>query len=403
MRRLDRYPDGGLQVGGDSLFAMAPPAFNPTMLRLARESQGFTQTELGKASGIGQGTISKYEKGVTRPSEEQIAAIGEALQFPPSFFADRDDRPASVLYRSRTMRSLKLEAHVRARLNLARVIARRLLADVEIDVTARFPEPDRSYTDAERAAIEIRRAWSVPPGPIQNVTELIELAGGIVVQVALPTDKVVAAYMHPLDDPVRWFFVNSEVEAGDRIRFSLAHELGHAVLHESELAPDSGLAEAESNAFAGAFLMPADDLRRDLPRARLELDHLLQLKERWGVSIQALLIRVRELGDVSSSDFARLYKELSYRGWRSVEPVHIDAEAPTVLASVMGVHQESHGLNDRELAADARVSQEVAHNLLPSLFSNPRPRGLSVVPSGTSPRGAGRGHLGVGSVALIEE
>jgi Zn-dependent peptidase ImmA (M78 family)/DNA-binding XRE family transcriptional regulator len=367
------------QPSGVSLQSVADLDFNPALLKLAREAQGLTQSELARRSDIGQGTISKYEKGLTRPSVEQVVAIAEALDFPPAFFADREARPATVLYRSRTLRSAKLEAHVRARLNLARLVSQKLLTDVAIDLVARFPEPDQTFPSPDAAAIELRRAWSIPDGPIENVTELLELAGGIVVRAELPTDQVVAAYMHPLDDPNRWFFVNASVHAGDRIRFSLAHELGHAVLHESALTPDTRLAETESNLFAGAFLLPAAEFRRALPRGRLQLEHLVELKRVWRVSIQTLLMRARQIEAITAADLTRLYKELSYRGWRASEPVHVEPEPPTVLPAVMRVHRDEHGLTDQDLTEWSCVSREVAHDLLPDLFEAPRGRGLRVV------------------------
>ena len=53
---------------------------------------------------------------------------------------------------------------------------------------------------------------------------------------------------------------------GDRQRFTLAHELGHLVLH-GRLASDVD-EEAAANRFAGAFLAPADEVRKELGEKR---------------------------------------------------------------------------------------------------------------------------------------
>jgi Zn-dependent peptidase ImmA (M78 family)/transcriptional regulator with XRE-family HTH domain len=354
--------------------------FNPALLRLAREARGFTQAELARRSGIGQGTISKYEKELVTPSEGQIQVLSEALDFPPRFFADPQTRPAAVLYRSRTLRSAKLEAHVRARLNLTRLVATSMLEDVEIDVVGRFPDPDSTFDDPETAAAELRRAWSVAPGPIDSITALIELAGGVVVHCDFGTDKAIAAYMHPLGDPIRWFFVNSQVGAGDRVRFSLAHELGHAVLHETALVPDTRIAESESNRFAGALLMPAQDLRADLPRGQLRLEDLIELKRRWGVSAQALAMRARQIEAISADQLTRIYREISYRGWRTHEPVHIDVERPTVLQAAVEIHRQEHDLDDKQIAYMLAVSVPRLQELMPAQFPTATTRTLRVVP-----------------------
>src|SRR4051812_10256655 len=95
-----------------------PAQISHTLLRVAREGTGLTQKDLARESGVAQGSISRYEKGLQTPTPSQLQALADALGFAPGFFLDRDARPAAVLYRSRSLRSAKLETHVRARLNL---------------------------------------------------------------------------------------------------------------------------------------------------------------------------------------------------------------------------------------------------------------------------------------------
>lgn len=354
-------------------------AMNHRLLRLAREARGWTQKRLAEESDIAQGSVSKYEKGLQTPSEGQLAALATALDYPASFFLQLEARPTTVLYRTRTLRSAKLEAHVRARLNLARLVAGALLEDVDIASVARFPEPDQSYDDPVQAAASLRTAWGIAPGPVDSVSELVEFAGGVVVRVDLGTDHAIAAYLHPLGDPIRWFFVNSRVTSGDRIRFSLAHELAHAVLHESALIPDSRDAERHANQFAGAFLLPATDLVAELPRRRIDLEDLLLLKQRFGVSMQAAAMTAHHAGAMSQDELTRLYRELSYRGWRTAEPGRVAVEQPTVLRDAIAIHRNEHGYTDAELAHVAHVSPAVLADLLPDYFRPPDGRHLRVV------------------------
>lgn len=366
-------------------------AVNHTLLKLVREARGMTQSVLAEESGLAQGSISKYEKGLVVPDEEQLGRIASATGYEPAFFRDEQARPASVLYRSRSLRSAKLEAKVRARLNLGRLVAQRLLDGVDIERVASFPAPDENLGNPEQAATVMRQAWWVPPGPVPNVCDLIENAGGIILRMDLGTENVVAAYMHPLGDSVRWFFVNTRVHAGDRVRFSLAHELGHAVLHESDLLSDSRQAERQSHWFAGAFLVPAAELRAELPRTRLQLSHLYDLKARWGVAMQMLAVRAAELGAIGKTELARLYRELNYRGWRTVEPGSTPLERPTVLAAALDVHRTDHGLNDRDLARFARVRESALHDLFPEHFAGPTVPRLRVVSRRGVPGSTGTG------------
>jgi Zn-dependent peptidase ImmA (M78 family) len=99
-----------------------------------------------------------------------------------------------------------------------------------------------------------------------------------------------------------------------RQRFTIAHELAHLLLHDGEevrvdtnfrinlRSPESSSAEdmeeIEANAFAAALLMPEVFLRGDLANFVLDVDdphQVQQLAQRYGVSAQAMTIRLTNL------------------------------------------------------------------------------------------------------------
>lgn len=101
----------------------------------------------------------------------------------------------------------------------------------------------------------------------------------------------------------------------DRRRLTLAHELGHLVLHNEYADPDM---ELQANQFAAEILMPEAAIKpflHDLTLARLEA-----MKLEWGVSMQALIQRAVSLNTMDRSRQAALYKQLSSRGQRVREP-----------------------------------------------------------------------------------
>ncbi len=118
----------------------------------------------------------------------------------------------------------------------------------------------------------MRKDWGVPSGPISSVVGLLESHGVVVIRMTLES---------------------ADVDKGDRARsrFDAAHELGHLVIHGAEFW---GLTEVEKQAhgFAAAFLMPRDQIYRELPQ-RVDWPSLFQLKRRWQVSLAALLMRAR--------------------------------------------------------------------------------------------------------------
>jgi Zn-dependent peptidase ImmA (M78 family) len=117
--------------------------------------------------------------------------------------------------------------------------------------------------------------------------------------------------------------------AGDRRRFSVAHELGHLVLHQvSEGSLHT--VEQQADAFAAAFLLPEAAMRKVLVPP-ITLTTLADLKARWGMSLQALIRRALVLECLTPSQYRSLYAQLGARGWRTHEPVAVPVERPRAL------------------------------------------------------------------------
>ncbi len=113
---------------------------------------------------------------------------------------------------------------------------------------------------------------------------------------------------------------------GDRQRFTVAHELGHLVLHAGSAQPstpaEASRMEREANRFAAAFLVPGDAALDDLQAngGRVTLSTLAKLKQKWGYSIKAFVVRFRELGVIDDAQARSLYKQISARKWNKEEP-----------------------------------------------------------------------------------
>ncbi len=112
----------------------------------------------------------------------------------------------------------------------------------------------------------------------------------------------------------------NSTHAADRVRFTLAHEIGHLVMHRF---PTDDM-ETEANAFASAFLMPAAEIKQSFRGRRITLELLASLKPEWKVAMQALLMRASGLGLVSPNQARYLWQQISARGWRTSEPAELD-------------------------------------------------------------------------------
>jgi Zn-dependent peptidase ImmA (M78 family) len=150
--------------------------------------------------------------------------------------------------------------------------------------------------------------------PIPNLSELLEERGIKILSIDLKdidglTAKVVRKYGDPL--PVIAIKKSSWAE---RKRFTLAHELGHMVM-DIRAGAD---AERAANRFAGAFLMPAEALWREIGKHRttISLGELLELKQLFGTSFQAIGYRCHDLGIIRDAGYRRLFRVFNQRGWR---------------------------------------------------------------------------------------
>jgi Zn-dependent peptidase ImmA (M78 family) len=206
------------------------------------------------------------------------------------------------------------------------------LPEIQIRPLADF-QPDTPLEDVEVIAARARSFWRIPSGPIANVTAMAESRGVVVVAVG-DFDPGIDAFT--LKDPERPVVVLcSDKGVATRRRFDLAHEIAHITLH-GERAEKPRWQETQAHRFASALLMPADEIRDYLPTRGDDLRALEQIAHDWGVSMQAAMVRARDLGRIDEAEFIRGMKRMSATGWRRREPVEVGPpETPTLLQTAV--------------------------------------------------------------------
>lgn len=355
---------------------------NFRMIRLARELRGMTQTAVAQKAGFPQARLSRIETGQAPAGDNDLLALSNALDLPLAFFREPGAPAAAPLFRKRAIRSAKTLGTIQARLNTAVLVAQRLLdAGVNVDRAHFFPEPGQfSPEDPTLAAEALRRDWRLPVGRVDNVTALIEAAAGMVLPVDFGTSDASAAFIGMQGDEAHlWFLINTRETAGDRVRLSLAHELGHAVLHRRLPSIEETETERQAFSFAAALLLPSSEFDRAVPFDALTLSNARRLKEAFGVSMQAIIRAAFERGRISQGRYTSLFKQLSARQWRTQEPDPVPVETPQVWPEILRVHRESHGFSDADIAEIARVDEATLGNLFPDDFRiRPRLRAVSI-------------------------
>jgi Zn-dependent peptidase ImmA (M78 family) len=171
----------------------------------------------------------------------------------------------------------------------------------------------------------------MPPGPAGHLIRLLESHGVLVV---FGPERAASVDAYSCDGwPRPVVVLNPVTRDYYRQRFDVAHELGHLVMHSGS-EPGGQVAEEQANLFAAELLMPASVIRPQLPDSMgpAAWHALAQLKEHWGVSIQALLYRARQLGRLPDVSYRNAMSTLTARGWRSREPGTVSVlEQPSML------------------------------------------------------------------------
>lgn len=326
--------------------------FNPEMLVLARESRGHTQSSLARLLSLNQATISKIESGVSLISEELFRTLAQRLGYPKNFFFQQDKIygfGSSIFYhRKRQGLPNKLLRQIHAQMNIRRNHIKRFLLSAEIETANSFRQMDVDEYGgkSENIAQLVRTAWRLPHGPIRNIMETIESSGGVVIRHDFGTRKIdaISEWIEP-HPPL--FFVNSNSEiTGDRLRLTLAHEIGHVILHRFP-CPDM---EKQANTFASEFLMPAREIKPYL--SRLNMPKLAALKREWKVSMGALIERAFQLGTITASQRRYLIINLrrSTHSYREPPDTDIPIERPRLLDELIDTHLKQLGYAVTEIS-----------------------------------------------------
>lgn len=327
--------------------------FRPARLTLARELRTLSKSELADLIEKTPSAVSQFESGKVRPDSTTVLRLAFALGVPVGFFAfeSRADFIAIEACHFRSLRS----ASQRARRKLLAVgthlsdLVGLLEQYVELpreNVPAADEHP-QAEEDVERCAMEVRRHWGLGLGPIPNVVRLLETRGVVVCPIEEGSKTVDAFSFWHVDRP--YVFLVMDKGSTSRTRFDACHELGHLVMH-ADVLPCDPTAERQANRFAAAFLLPAESFLRECP-ARLNWNHFYELKQRWRVSVAALIRRAADLGRISMATYRRAFIHLNRTGQRAAEQFEPTAETPELIAKAAEIATRQIPLD--QLASDA--------------------------------------------------
>lgn len=318
--------------------------FQGERLKSARLLRGLTLAALQDLTGISKQSISLYENDDNEPGYERGFKLAQALHVPYDFFLQKDTcetKTSATYFRSltsasklsRTSQSLKLEYVAKLyealltyidfpQLNLPNV---KYCGGYSID---NDEDSKAMCAELEQIAMAVREHWNLGTGPIEDLQYVLE-SNGIIVTGFDTNESCIDAFSQRTvvaKRDVCFIAVDQGSKPEGRIRFDMAHELAHILIHPWSEDIDSipreefRIREYEANVFASAFLLPRDSFGKDVQAYPTDIKYYIWLKKKWKSSMQSMMYRCSQLGYISANQFQYMMRQVSKNGWRKKEP-----------------------------------------------------------------------------------
>jgi Zn-dependent peptidase ImmA (M78 family) len=269
-----------------------------------------------------------------------VVRLGEILRVRPTYFfrPPFEHGTGAVFFRSLASARKRDLGRQQARLRWVQELA--IVIQHYVDLPpVNIPElpKDSSYRslrdeDIEHIAGELRKRWQLGDRPIADVVRVLERAGIVVTSDEMGTTSLDGLCNWSDFDGRPYVLLAQDKMSFFRRQMDAAHELGHAVLHrgltENDLRSDFDLIEQQAFRLASAFLMPASAFALAVGTYPT-LQSLLMLKDRWHVSVKAMIHRCRDLSLIDPSDALQLYKYYSAKRWTRGEPLDNSVPVPS--------------------------------------------------------------------------
>jgi len=324
---------------------------NIERIKLARESRGFTQSTLAKEmKSASQVSLSKIEKGLYNVTDDVLTELSLILDYPKEFFFKKHEvYPLKHFYFRKNLGTSMAKARLlESQINILSGNICDLLDAVEIDINLPYTDLNKTGLSPEQMASRVREYFELPKGPIKNLIKTVEENGVIIHLFDFNSDIKISgvSFITPVGVPV--MIINKNIP-NSRMNFTIAHELGHILMHFKAgiINEEERNVENEADRFASCFLMPSSEIKSQL--YSLSDEKLGDLKRYWKVSIQALLYKARDLGNLTPDQYRRWVTKISYYGWRKHEPLEFEISEPKLLFKMLKLHFDDLQYTKNEL------------------------------------------------------
>lgn len=337
---------------------------NPNRIRCARETAGLSKVQLAERLGVTPRTIANYEENGAPLS--QTMALADTLEVAPSFFTVLPDAPPiedladeQVWFRSLRKSTVRQRRSAVGHGRNALLFFHWIERHFHLPACA-LPIDDGNAWTPQEAAMALRGDWGYGENPLPDMTRLAEAHG--VRLFSLPSvGKEVDAFSF-MFDTVPYLAVDTSKTA-ERVRFDIAHEIGHLLLHTGALSEGATGRdpETEAHTFAANLLMPERRVKAVIP-SHASVNDIIEGKRYFKVSAMAMARRAHELGRLPDWEYRQTCSALTAQGYRSAEPDGIAAERSTVFSFVAQTNR-SKGVSSRTVSEETGLTIRELHDL----------------------------------------
>ncbi len=335
--------------------------YNNETLRLFREYRGLSQKKFADYLGISQTVISKIEKGLRPLDQEIVNKLSTSVD--ESFFLQNiENLNLKIYYRQSSSTAKSTTDLFESRLTLIANHISHCLKEIEAPEN-QIPSIDLNEfgLNPEALAMEVRQLFGLGISPIKDIVQLLESKGIFIhffdYPFVTPENKTL--------DGVSFFIkgtpvilVNNKIQNARKV-FTIAHELGHLIMHLNYIVESVRDEESEANKFASEFIAPKRALNGEF--TRLTLEKLFMLKSYWKMSIGALLYKAKDVS-LTTDQYRRWVTHLS--AYRKNEPHDIDLTNPKNLKKCFAffkdnLHQGDENSFYRELGINKQIFDDL--------------------------------------------
>jgi Zn-dependent peptidase ImmA (M78 family) len=327
----------------------------------AKLSTRAVSEQLPATAKVSHATIASYEKGMTAPDLKTLTALAAVYKRPLSWFLLTGPSLKGVQFRETKSTVTKGEresylAHGQRWLEAYWRLEQRL--QMPLSTPSACPKPSRRESPHD-FAMRVRDWLHVgTDAPILQVIRTAQEAFGLrVIECVSPISIDGFAGRFGNENAV---VLNPRRTAWDRVRLTMVHEIAH-VLYRDHFRDARADKEEEAARFEFGFylLMPRQALANAFQGRSVV--RLVQFKERFGVSLAAMVYRAGKEQILSERDTQKLWIEFAKRGWKRVEPGTVCPERATRFEELYESAVEGGQLRPDETDSLLGVSEAEVH------------------------------------------